>query len=78
METKALTTQASPSSRTYQQNSGVRRQAKDQRGIGDLETGKPAMAAFWPPDFIAWSRMALISIENAMTSAGTYFTIRSR
>jgi hypothetical protein len=41
-------------------------------------TGTPAMAALSPPDFIACPRIALITIEKAMISAGTYFTIRSR
>ena len=75
----ALVTQASPSRRTYQQNNGVSAQATSKAPVAMIGTGTPAMGGvFSPPDFIAWSRMALISIEKPTISAGTYFTMRSR
>ena len=53
VETAALTIQASPSSRTYQQNSGVRMQPISKAPAAMAVIGRPAMAASGPPAFIA-------------------------
>src|SRR5580698_697550 len=53
VETAALSTQASPLLRTYQQNSGVRMQPTASAAVAITGIGTPAMAAPGPPDFIA-------------------------
>ena len=78
VETTALVIQASPSWRTYQQNNGVSMQATTKAPVAMIGTGTPAMAALSPPVFMACSRIALISIEKAMISAGTYLIMRSK
>jgi len=73
-----LVTQASPFWCTYHTKNGAMVVPRTSAAIAIVITGIPAIAAPLPPLRSAWSRTALITIEKASTSAGTYLASRSK